>query len=363
MGVKRIGAHENSGNAIIAVIDTGVDYTHPELQGKIWINEDEIPDNGIDDDNNGYIDDIHGWNFSENNNNVMDNHSHGTGIAGIIAAKRNKTAIVGANPNAKIMIIKVLNHKGKGSKQMVYQGLEYAIKNGAHISNISLGWIRLWTPFEKQSKKLLEKHPHHIIIAAAGNLGTEIEYWPSNFGNFFENAFSVGMTTKRDHAHEESNYFDYSIWAPGESIKTTTFHGQYKFWTGTSQAAPLVAAVIGTVKSMYPNLPNSEIKRLVFETATELYSPAIEGRRRELVLKRINAAALFNKLKGSYTQIKNDGNLINQEIYLDIFDQKSLTLTNCTIRTQNPISINARSIDINGSFTTQTGAHIDFRTF
>ena len=141
------GIKSDSSNIIIAVLDTGVDIDHPDLYKNIWINEDEIKDNGIDDDNNGYIDDVNGWDFF---NKVADPNPkfsegfteiglhHGTIVAGIIAAEGNNNfGITGINWSAKIMPLKVLSDKGEGSTVEVIQAIDYAIDNGADIINLS----------------------------------------------------------------------------------------------------------------------------------------------------------------------------------------------------------------------------------
>ena len=116
-------------SVIIAILDSGCKMDHPELAGRIWRNEAEIPGNGIDDDNNGFIDDVNGWDFINNDNDPTDDHGHGTAIAGTIGANyNNEIGFAGVNPNAKIMVIKVLDSLKSGNTELAVRGIEYAIK-------------------------------------------------------------------------------------------------------------------------------------------------------------------------------------------------------------------------------------------
>mgnify|MGYP000721206288 CR=1 FL=1 len=128
---------QTGNDIVIAVIDSGVDYNHPDLRDNIWVNVNEIPDNGIDDDANGYIDDVNGWNFNSNTNDPMDDMDHGTHVAGTIAAVgNNRLGITGVNWKAKIMPLKFMDENGVGSVSKAIRALEYAVANGARISNI-----------------------------------------------------------------------------------------------------------------------------------------------------------------------------------------------------------------------------------
>ena len=144
-GLDRIGAPEvwNYGytgqGIVVAFCDTGVDRFHPDLDANIWSNADEIEGNGVDDDGNGCIDDRYGWNFASNYNNTMDVQSHGTHVAGTIAAEINGFGITGVAYNAKIMPVKVLSDSGSGSYEGITNGIRYAANNGANVINLSLG--------------------------------------------------------------------------------------------------------------------------------------------------------------------------------------------------------------------------------
>lgn len=129
---------------IVAIIDTGIDITHPDLKNAIWTNEDEIPDDGIDNDGNGYVDDVHGWNFYDGNNTLYTgaDDTHGTHAAGTISAGRGDGGMVGITDNqyVKIMVLKALgSDEGKGNTQAVLDAIRYAEANGASICNLSFG--------------------------------------------------------------------------------------------------------------------------------------------------------------------------------------------------------------------------------
>ena len=124
---------------IVAVVDTGVDINHPDLMSQIWVNAGEIAGNGIDDDGNGYVDDVHGWDFASNDNNPDDGNGHGTHVAGTIAADDNGIGATGVAPDATIMPVRVLGNNGSGSASSVAAGIRYAVNMGADIINLSLG--------------------------------------------------------------------------------------------------------------------------------------------------------------------------------------------------------------------------------
>ena len=162
----------NKKRPVIAIIDTGVDITHPDLANNIWTNSKEIEgENGYDDDRNGYNDDINGWNFVDGNNNVVDLNRHGTHCAGIAAAVDNELGIVGANPLARIMPVRVMDENGRGSAATIARGIVYAAENGADILSLSLGGPTL---AQAQKEALDFAYQSAIIVAAAGNSGMSI---------------------------------------------------------------------------------------------------------------------------------------------------------------------------------------------
>ena len=260
----------NNDRPVIAIIDTGVDLTHPDLVDNLWTNTIEAEgEGGYDNDGNGFVGDVHGWDFVNNTGNVRDNNMHGTHVAGIAAASNNGIGIVGANPQALIMPVTVLQSDGTGDVATIIKGIDYAVANGATILNLSLGSIIN----SHALRQVLEiAYQSAIIVAAAGNCGAPIT---TNCGNkeakpFFPAAYSfvLGvMATKEDGTRADfSNYdcdgpnysfisspqdpdgFNYELQAPGVNILSTIPGGKYSPLNGTSMATPIVAGAISALK-------------------------------------------------------------------------------------------------------------------
>ena len=249
-------------DVVIAVIDSGVDYTHPDLRDNIWANTAEIPNNGIDDDQNGRVDDVRGWDFSNNDNDPMDDNNHGTHVAGVIGAKGNNTSgITGINWNVKIMPLKFMNARGSGRTSAAIRALEYAVRNGAKISNNSWGG----GPFSQALFDAIQSanHSGHLFVAAAGNDGTDNDrsaHYPSSFN--LPNIISVAATDRNDRLASFSNFGARSVdlAAPGVNILSTIRNNAYREMSGTSMAAPFVAGVAGLLVAQNPELSVTQIK-------------------------------------------------------------------------------------------------------
>lgn len=239
---------------VVAVIDSGVDYTHPDLDNNIWVNSDEIAGNRKDDDGNGYIDDIRGWDFVNRDNNPMDDtDGHGTHIAGIIAAENNGFGVTGVAFNAKIMPVRVLDSSG-GTIADIAAGIRYAVDNGADVINLSLGGS-FTSPQEAQAiQYAFDKGA--IVVTAAGNDGRLQPDYPGRYATDF--GITVGAID-RDLAmpsfsnHAGTKQLDYVI-APGVDVRSTIPGNRYEFISGTSMAAPYVSGVAALVLSANPNL-------------------------------------------------------------------------------------------------------------
>ena len=252
---------------VIAILDTGVDITHPDLAANIWTNKAEQEGaSGYDDDSNGYTDDIHGWDFVNQTGNIADNNGHGTHCAGIAAACGfNGTGIVGANPDAKIMPLTVLQSNGQGDVATIIRALDYAAANGANIISMSLGSYSTSMAFEDALGRAYAKA---VIIAAAGNDGyclnhshpdkgqlSPMPMFPAAYtfvlgvqastGNgslaSFSNYDDDGATYS---PYPESQLYNYEVTVPGVSIMSTYPGGLYKELNGTSMATPLVAGAV-----------------------------------------------------------------------------------------------------------------------
>ncbi|RMH00160.1 MAG: hypothetical protein D6706_04410 [Chloroflexi bacterium] len=219
------GAWDENTNCVgitVAVIDTGVDYNHPELSNQIWLNAGEIPNNGIDDDGNGYVDDVRGWDFVQNDNAPMDFNEHGTHVAGIIgAAGNNATGVVGACWRARIMPLRVLNSVGSGTTADIVAAIDYARLNGAKIINMSLGGPG-GSPGDLMDTAIANANAAGIlVVAAAGNDGSNNDVIPQYPASYTQpNIIAVAATDQNDALATFSNYGATSvdIGAPGMNI-------------------------------------------------------------------------------------------------------------------------------------------------
>ena len=263
---------------IVAVIDTGVDIYHPELKDAIWVNEDEIPDDGIDNDGNGYVDDVYGWNFFSNNNQIYvgKEDDHGTHAAGTIAAARKYMGIAGITDNryVKIMVLKVLGtENGIGEEDAIIQAIEYAESNGASICNLSFG-----TEYYLPRLEQVMRDSNMLFISAAGNGGESGEGvnsdqnpdYPAAFD--LENNISVANLMFDGNLAKSSNYSAniVDIAAPGTYIVSTTTDNSYGFMTGTSMAAPMVTGGAAMLYSYRTDITLSEVKGILINSARPL---------------------------------------------------------------------------------------------
>jgi subtilisin family serine protease len=215
-----------SSTVTVAVLDTGVDYNHPDLAANMWANEDETAGNNRDDDGNGYIDDVRGWNFVGENNNPMDLSGHGTHVAGIIGAVGNNSiGMAGINWTVKIMPIKFMAETGTIADEV--SGIEYAVQMGAKVINASFGE----TTFSQTEYEAIQGAGERgvLIIAAAGNNGTSndgsTKTYPASYG--LANIISVAATDSNDTLASFSNYGSTSVHlaAPGKDIESTVAEG------------------------------------------------------------------------------------------------------------------------------------------
>jgi len=245
-----------SPDVVIAIPDTGVDYLHPDLAANIWTNTDEIPGNNIDDDNNGFIDDVIGWDFAYDDNDPMDDSGHGTVCAGVAGAVGNNgIGMAGVAWNCKIMPLKVWNETGSGSWEDMAMSIRYAADNGADIISISAADYEVPNVMLDAVNYAYSKGV--FICAGAGNRNTDTKFYPAAY----ENVTAVGMTNTRNKARSNSNYGEWvDIAAPGNLIYTTWPSQEYCFVGGTSIACPMVAGVAALLLSKDPSLSPDEVK-------------------------------------------------------------------------------------------------------
>lgn len=266
-GLDRINAPKawdtftGSSDVVVGVIDSGIDYTHPDLMNNIWINKDEIPGNGIDDDQDGYIDDVYGWNFYENHNNPADIGYHGTHVAGIIAAEgNNEIGITGVAWNTKIAALNAGCDRNHVDSAAVIKALRYATFHKFDIINASFGSAK----YSSSEKTAIERFPG-LLVAAAGNDGTDNDvapHYPSSYD--CDNIIAVANMSDNGLLSQSSNYGIESvdIAAPGTDIYSTV-PGSYNYASGTSMASPCVAGAAALLKGYNPSLSALELKEMI----------------------------------------------------------------------------------------------------
>ncbi|MBE9184868.1 S8 family serine peptidase [Microcoleus sp. LEGE 07076] len=273
---------------VVAVIDSGIDYNHPDLTGNIWSNAGETgvdaagrnkASNGVDDDGNGFVDDFRGWDFVNNDNDPMDDNSHGTHISGLVAAKKDGVGITGTAPTAKIMPLKILDRAGVGKIKDEIDAINYAVANGAKVINVSLGGQQL-NDQELSAIQAAEARGVLVISAAGNDARPQVDY-PARFAN--EVGIAVGAVSRNGLFADFSNragaeVLNYFV-APGGDggradsgdVYSTVPLSQpgipYRYFAGTSMGVPHVAGVIALMLQANPNLTPADIKRILAETA------------------------------------------------------------------------------------------------
>jgi subtilisin family serine protease len=264
---------------IIGIIDTGVDWDHPDLADNIWLNWDENPTNGIDDDNNGYIDDWCGWDFcgingTPDNNPMEDRPDHGTHVAGISSATTNNgIGISSLGFKCKLMCVKTSqdNYRdpGSGLPYIIsgYEGIVYAVQNGAKVINCSWGGSG-YSIFGKEVIEFAVSHGS-LVIAAAGNNNSSIDHFPSGYSK----VLSVASTDQGDVKSSFSNYgYSVDVTAPGDAIYSTWQNNTYKYADGTSMASPLVSGLAGLVFSKFQNYTPLQVAEQIRITCDNIYN-------------------------------------------------------------------------------------------
>ena len=260
-------------NIVLGTIDTGVDYNHLDLVHNIWTNSLEIPNNGIDDDGNGFIDDVHGINAITGTGNPMDDHLHGTHVAGIMAAEQNNgMGVSGVAPNVSVVACKFLDASGSGDTAGAitclnyFRALSMRSRDPVHIVATNNSWGG--GPFSQALQDAIKAHQDQgiLFMAAAGNDAQNNDRSPSYPSNYYlPNLISVAATDHNDKLASFSNYgrASVSIAAPGVNILSTVPSNQLDYLSGTSMATPHVTALAGLLASYGPNLSWIQIKNLI----------------------------------------------------------------------------------------------------
>ena len=283
---------------VVAIVDDAVHISHPDLQNIIWVNEDEIPNNGIDDDLNGYIDDINGWDTGQNDNdpsalNASSNWDHGTHVAGIAGAETNNNIGVSSIGNGiSIMALKAAN--ASGSLSNTWDGLYYAGINNADIINCSWSSGTYSNTNQELVNWLADKGI--IVVAAAGNYYNNLASSP-RYPACYDNVICVANTNSSDVKVNSSNYgTQVDVSAPGSGIFSTVPFSTYASKTGTSMAAPMVSGLLGLMKSYAPDLENDIIIDCLQDECDDIssFNPSYNGL---LGSGRINARASMQCLR------------------------------------------------------------------
>jgi subtilisin family serine protease len=271
--------HTGSSEIIVAVVDTGVDYTHRDLDDNMWVNEAELAGvAGVDDDGNGYIDDIYGYNFLVGNGDPMDDHGHGTHCSGIIAAEGNNGLdIAGVCWNARIMALKFLNWQGSGETADAVPAFYYAVEHGADVISNSWGG----GGYSQSMRESIDyAHSQGVItIASAGNDNTDSPQYPA----YYEHMIAVAATNSKDQKAPFSNYGDWvDIAAPGVDILSlraggtsagTVYDAYTTIASGTSMACPHISGACALLLAVNPTLTNED----VYDILTETVDPIADG--------------------------------------------------------------------------------------
>jgi hypothetical protein len=265
-------------DVVVAVIDTGVDYNHPDLAANMWVNQNEIPDNGIDDDGNGCVDDVYGCDFVNDDGDPFDDHFHGTHVAGTIAAVgNNNDGIVGVSWTAKIMAIKFLSGGGSGTIADAISAVQYATHMGAQLSNNSWGGggysQALYDAIQVAGEEGI------LFVAAAGNYSNNNDAYPSYPASYdLDNIIAVAATDHHDNLAGFSNYglTTVDLGAPGVNIYSTMPNNNYSSLSGTSMAAPHVSGAISLLWAKCSKLTHTQVKQNILETVDNV--PALSGK-------------------------------------------------------------------------------------
>jgi subtilisin family serine protease len=263
----------------VCVIDTGVDVNHPDLKNNLWVNlgetgKDEYGNNketnGIDDDHDGFVDDVHGYNFVENNCDLTDNQGHGTHIAGIIGAEGgNGIGITGMSPKVSLIIAKYYDPKSVTNNNLVntVRAIRYCVAVGANIINYSGGGLE--PSSQEREAIVLARNAGILFVAAAGNEQSNSDvkkYYPADYG--LDNIISVTAFDRERNVLSSSNYGIKSVdvAAPGKNVYSTLPGGAYGYMTGTSQATAVVTGVAALIKARFKDFDATRIARHITET-------------------------------------------------------------------------------------------------
>jgi len=257
----------------VAALDTGLNFTHPDLQGVAWTNPGEIPGDGIDNDGDGYIDDVNGWDFTNNDNDPTDDHGHGSNVAGIITANRNNgEGISGTMGGVKVLVCKVLDSTNHGTDSALLSAVTYARLRGVPIMNLSLQFYPFSAALSNEFNAC--QSAGILMCICAGNAAQNNDVSP-NYPSCYThtNIIAVGACDRTDAIWftsiiKGSDYgpTNVDIFAPGKEILGPVLNADYSLYTGTSQATPFVAAVAAAIKYVNPDWKSAQIKTAIMNS-------------------------------------------------------------------------------------------------
>ncbi len=289
------GRNQVQGGPLIAVVDTGIDFTHTDLAANIWKNPGETK-NGRDSDRNGVVDDIHGYNAFDNNGDVMDRNGHGTHVAGTIGAVGdNGQGVVGVNHNANIMAVKIFGDSGSTNAAAIVRGLQYSTKMGARITNNSWGG----GAYNAAIKQAFAESPAMHFLSA-GNNGRNNDTYDRYPGDYnLPNFIRVAATDHSDNLARFSNWAPTTVelGAPGVDILSTVPGQGYASYNGTSMATPQAAGAAALIVSAYPQISNEELKARLLGGVDQV--PSLQGK--TITGGRLN---VYNSIKPSEAQVQ-----------------------------------------------------------
>lgn len=269
--------HVGRGSQIVAVIDGGIDLQHSDLQGNFWTNQNEVPGNGLDDDANGFVDDVHGWDFGDDDNQPNDISGHGTHCAGTVGARGNNSLdVVGVNWHARIMPVKIFSDTmGTATLNDAYDAILYAIANGAKV--LSNSWGGHSASALLATAMSVANNNQRLVVAAAGNQASASILYPALYTTQFPNIISVGSTNSEGNLSSFSNFgAGVDIAAPGEEILSTQPNNKIGILSGTSMATTHVSGAAILLWNAFPEKSMSEIRSAILDGSD--YIPAFEGK-------------------------------------------------------------------------------------
>jgi len=264
---------------VVAVVDSGVRLSHPDLRPNLWTNPAEIPGNHKDDDGNGYVDDVHGVDLT-GEHSLTDDQGHGTHVAGTIAAARNGKGVVGVAYRAKLMTVRILDARGSGGTQALADGIRYAAANGARIINLSLGGPGPDAYMAAAVKAA--NAANALVVCAAGNEGSNNDKHPVYPASLAAPNVVAVAATDPSAGRSLGDYSNYGkltvpIAAPGSSVISTSNDGGYLTMSGTSMASPHAAGVAALMAAVRPDATAGELRAMMLQAATRSSLPVGAG--------------------------------------------------------------------------------------